>query len=62
MKNPAVVLVSILMILLASACASTTNTDDLIGIWTQGGHLTQFNEDGTFTFANSVDDLRSRPI
>ncbi len=61
MKSLTVVLVSMLVTVLASACASTISEEDLIGIWTQGGHLWQFNQDGTYNFANSVDDLRSRP-
>ncbi len=62
MKNPMIVLASMLAILLASACASTFSEEDLIGIWTHGGSYNQFNEDGTYVVAASADELTSQPI
>ncbi len=41
--------------------ASAINAEDLIGIWTHSGDYNQFNEDGTYVVAASVDLLTSRP-
>ncbi len=62
MKNSAVVLVTMLVTLLASACTSAINVEDLIGIWTLGGNYHQFNEDGTYVTAASADELASQPL
>ena len=52
---------TVLVTLLASACTSAINVEDLIGIWTHAGQYNQFNEDGTYVVAGSVDLLTSRP-
>ncbi len=62
MKNSAVVLVTMLVTLLASACTSAINVEDLIGAWTFGGGYHQFNEDGTYVTAASADELASQPL
>jgi hypothetical protein len=61
MKKTMVVLVSMLVTILVSACASTNDTEDLIGIWIHGGSYYQFNEDGTYDVAGTADDLTSEP-
>ncbi len=61
MKRPTFLLMSMLVTMLASACTSAINVEDLIGIWTNAGQYNQFNEDGTYVVAGSVDLLTSRP-
>jgi len=51
-------------ILLLTGCTpqpDSFTTDDLYGIWTEGGSFFQFNEDGTYAIAGSFDELTLRP-
>ena len=56
--------IAIVMFLLAGCTPQPAGftVDDLYGIWTHGGDYNQFNEDGTYVVAASVDELTSRPI
>ena len=52
-------------LLLLSGCTpqpASFTVDDFYGTWTYSGNLFQFNEDGTFVVAVSVDELTSRPL
>jgi len=52
-------------LLLLSGCTPQPagfTVDDLYGIWTHGGDYNQFNEDGTYVVAATVDELTSQPI
>ena len=48
-------------LLLLSGCAPSFTVDDLYGIWTEASGVTQFNKNGTYVVAGSVDGLTSLP-
>jgi len=61
MKKVSIALMA-LGLLLLSGCTPSFTVDDLYGTWTHIGRLFQFNEDGTYVVAASVDGLTSAPL
>ena len=64
MKKVSIALMALGLLLVAGCTPepASLTVDDLYGVWTRTGHFFQFNEDGTYTFANTVDELTSGPL
>jgi len=54
--------IALFLVVGCSPQPASFTVDDLHGIWAFMGSLIQFNEDGIFDVAGSVDEFKSRPV